>query len=74
MRAVKRDTRGKIDQQIRAEDLDFELVGREVELVLHNGATLRGKLIESSRYWLKIEINGKWIYINKSYLIYIRPV
>jgi sRNA-binding regulator protein Hfq len=58
----------------KPEDLDEELLGKEVEVVLHNGGTLRGRLIASSSYWIKLEFGNKHVHVNKPYIVLIRPL
>jgi NADPH-dependent curcumin reductase CurA len=55
-------------------DLDEELFNREVEVVVENHGTLRGRVLASSNYWLKLEVNKKQIYINKPFIIYIKTL
>jgi hypothetical protein len=45
-----------------------------VVILLSNGKELRGMLVDSSRYWLKImDVNKNTLYINKAYVIHIVP-
>lgn len=53
-------------------DLDEDLFNREVEVVLENRSTLRGKVLASSSYWLKLEVNKGQIYVNKPFIVYIK--
>jgi len=55
------------------EDLDEELLGREVEAVLQNGGVLRGRVVATSSYWIKLEFGNKHVYVNKPYIVLIRP-
>ena len=51
----------------RVEDLDSELLGREVEVVLQSGGVLRGRVAVATKYWLKLELGGRCVYVNKSF-------
>jgi len=55
------------------EDLDEELLGKEVEVALQNGGILKGRLVASSNYWVKIELSGKHVYVNKPHIVLIKP-
>jgi hypothetical protein len=55
-------------------DLDEDLFNREVEVVLENRSTLRGKVLASSSYWLKLEVNKGQIYINKPFIVCIKTL
>jgi RNase P/RNase MRP subunit p29 len=57
----------------RPEDLDSELLGREVEVVLQSGGVLRGRVAAATRYWLKLELGGRCVYVNKSFTVFVRP-
>jgi len=61
--------------QVKQKDgFDDEWVGRHVVILLSNGKELRGMLVDSSRYWLKImDMNKNTLYINKAYVIHIIP-
>jgi sRNA-binding regulator protein Hfq len=56
----------------RPEDLDCELLGKEVEVVLKNGGVLRGRVVSTSSYWVKIESSSIALYINKPFIVYVR--
>jgi sRNA-binding regulator protein Hfq len=58
----------------RPEDLDCELLGKEVEVVLKNGGVLRGRVVSTSSYWVKIESSSAALYINKPFIIYVRVI
>jgi len=64
--------RGKNQRVYRSEDLDWELLGREVEVVLKNGGVLRGRVVSTSSYWVKIESSSAALYINKPFIVYVR--
>jgi hypothetical protein len=61
--------------QVKHKDgFDDEWVGRHVVILLSNGKELRGMLVDSSRYWLKImDVNKNTLYINKAYVVHIVP-
>jgi hypothetical protein len=47
----------------RPEDLDSELLGREVEVMLQSGGVLRGRVAVATKYWLKLELGGRCVYV-----------
>jgi len=61
-------------REVRLQDLDSELLNKEVEVVLKSGGVLRGRVVSTSSYWLKLELGNKYIYINKPHIVYIRPL
>jgi hypothetical protein len=64
----------QVSQARQKDGFDDEWVGRHVVILLSNGRELRGMLVDSSRYWLKImDINKNTLYINKAYVIHIIP-
>jgi len=52
-----------------------ELLGKKIAIKLHNGETIAGKLLEISRFWIKVEdVNGNVIQINKAFIAVIYPL
>jgi len=51
-----------------------EYCGSDVRVVLHNEKVINGKIVESRRYWLKLESGGTTYYINKAWILYIQPL
>jgi sRNA-binding regulator protein Hfq len=63
------------NQRVRKpEDLDCELLGREVEVYLENGGVLRGRVVSASNYWVKVESGGVQLYINKRFIVFVRAL
>jgi hypothetical protein len=54
------------------EDLDSELLGREVEVVLQSGGVLRGGVAAATSYWLKLELGGRCVYVNRPFTAFVR--
>ena len=54
-------------------DLDFELFGKEVVLMTSRGEVVRGRIIAYSRYWIKVESSDGFLYINKAYIVWMKP-
>jgi hypothetical protein len=74
---VKPETRQASKRQRVRDGFDDEWVGKEVEGRVVEGAnvvTLRGKIIDVSRYWLKMAVDGQTLYVNKAYVVSIKPV
>lgn len=61
-------------REVRLQDLDSELLNKEVEVVLKSGGVLRGRVVSTSSYWLKLGFSNRYIYINKPHIVYIRPL
>jgi len=71
---LKDKTSKQGEKEPRVEDLDQELIGKEVEVVLQSGGSIAGRVAASSRYWVKLDVRGKLIYINKPFIVFIKPV
>ncbi len=60
-------------RQQRHQDFSEEYVGRSVIVELFNGTKLVGRLVESRKYWVKVEVNGEGVkYINKGFIVSIK--
>jgi len=56
-------------------DFSEEYNGRLAKILVLNQPLVVGKIIESRKYWLKIETaDNKILYINKAYTISIEPI
>jgi hypothetical protein len=51
---------------------DDEWVGKDVEVEQAKGV-IRGRVVDVSKYWLKIIVNGEVVYLNKAYIVSIKP-
>jgi hypothetical protein len=60
----------------RKPDLDEELVGRSVEIVVvvpnQGSQIVRGRVVGFSTYFLKIDSGNATYYVNKPYIAYIK--
>jgi hypothetical protein len=60
----------------RKPDLDEELVGRSVEIVVvipnQGSQIIRGRVISFSTYFLKIDAGNATYYVNKPFIAYIK--
>jgi hypothetical protein len=73
---TKQQQEGRQRRGVR-DDFGDEWVGKEVEAEVAKGAnvvTLRGKIIDVSRYWLKMAVNGQTLYVNKAFILSIKPL
>ncbi|ACL11450.1 hypothetical protein DKAM_1124 [Desulfurococcus amylolyticus 1221n] len=61
------------EREARFEDLDQELLGREVEVVLYDGKAVQGVLAAVSKYWVRLDFEKRQIYLNKKFIVFIRP-
>ncbi len=55
-------------------DFDQDLQGRKVEIYLENGSVIKGEVKGVSQFWIKIETDGKTIYINKPFIMMIKQI
>jgi hypothetical protein len=58
------------------EDFGNEWINKEVEGKIVEGANvsiIRGRVVDVSKYWLKLFINNQVVYLNKAYIITIKP-
>jgi len=51
-----------------------EYQDNDVRVVLHNEKIINGKIVESRKYWVKLESGGTIYYINKAYIMFIQPL
>jgi hypothetical protein len=55
------------------EGFDDEWLDKDVEVEQVKGM-IRGKVVGVSKYWLKIAVDGQTLYINKAYVVSIKPL
>jgi hypothetical protein len=59
------------------EGFDPDLVDKDVEIEQVKGqnvVVIRGRVIDVSKYWLKLLANGETLYLNKAFILSIKPV
>ncbi len=59
------------------EGFDPELLGQDVEVETVKGVNvviIKGKVIDVSKYWIKILVNGEVVHLNKAFVISIKPL
>jgi hypothetical protein len=59
------------------EGFDPDLADKDVEIEQVRGANvvvIRGRVLDVSKYWLKLLVNGETLYLNKAFIISIKPV
>jgi outer membrane biosynthesis protein TonB len=63
-------------REAKPSDFSNEYKGRSVVIVLAAGnpAMLRGRLEEASKYWVKLVIGQRTIYVNKAWIVSVEPV
>jgi hypothetical protein len=55
---------------------DPEWLDKDVEIECVKGhivEEIRGRIVDVSRYWLKLFVNNKILYLNKAYILSIKP-
>ena len=68
-----KQTQPKQRQPARQRDgFDDEWLGKDVEVEQVKGV-IRGRVVDVSKYWLKIIVNGEVVYLNKAYIVSIKP-
>jgi len=55
----------------RHSDFSEEYVGREISVRLHDGSVVKGVLVEARRYWFKVKVSGKIVYLNKAHVVFV---
>lgn len=55
------------------EDFSHEYLNNLVIIRLHDGTELSAIITKASRYWFRALVNGELIYVNKAYVVYVRP-
>ena len=66
--------RPRQQQKRGPEDFNPEYLHKNVEVGLANNTKLVGSILDASRYWLKVLVNGETIYVNKAYVMYVKPL
>ena len=59
------------------EGFDPDLVDKDVEIEQVKGANvvvIRGRVVDVSKYWLKLLVNGETLYLNKAFILSIKPL
>jgi hypothetical protein len=56
------------------QDFGNEFQGSYCLVLLSNGETLEGKVIESRKFFLKVQSKNDVLYINKAHVIYVLPL
>jgi len=56
----------------KPEDLDVEFLNRDVEVVLQDMEVFQGRVVLTSKYWVKLLVHGKPIYVNKGFIAYVK--
>ena len=66
----KRASKGKV-----LEDFMDELLGKSIAMKLQGGEAIAGRLLETSRFWIKVEdASGNVVYVNKAFITTIHPL
>ena len=59
------------------DDFGEEWKDKDVEIEHVKGqvvSTIKGKVVDVSKYWLKLFVNNQILYLNKAYVLFIKPV
>jgi hypothetical protein len=59
------------------EGFDPDILGKDVEAEQVRGQNvmvIRGRVVDVSKYWLKLLVNSEVVYLNKAYILSIKPV
>ena len=66
----KRAAKGK-----ELDDFMEELLGKNIAVKLQGGEAIAGRLLETSRFWVKVEnASGDVVYVNKAFITTIHPL
>jgi RNase P/RNase MRP subunit p29 len=72
---TKQQQEGRQRRGVR-DDFGDEWLGKDVEVEQVKGqgvVAIRGRVVDVSKYWLKIIVNGEVVYLNKAYIVSIKP-
>jgi len=59
----------------KKDSFDQELIGKRVRItLLTRGDEVEAEVVECARYWLKIMVNGRVVYINKAFVVTVEPL
>jgi hypothetical protein len=67
----------KQGRQRPRDDFGYEWLDKVVEAEQVRGTgvvVIRGRITDVSRYWLKMAVDGQTIYVNKAFILSIRPL
>ena len=67
----------KQGRQQPRDDFGHEWLGKDFEAEQVRGAgvvVIRGRVVDVSKYWLKIAVDGQTLYVNKAFILSIKPV
>ena len=82
-RAIQNQSKsqGKTQQQQPKNQIkdgfDPELIGHDVETEVVKGMNvviIKGKVVDVSKYWLKLLVNNEIVHLNKAFVISIKPL
>jgi hypothetical protein len=74
---TKQATKQQLSKAQAREGFDPELLDKDVEVEQVKGANvvaIRGRVDDVSKYWLKLLVNGEVVYLNKAYIVSIKPL
>ena len=76
---LKKEEEKKEEKKERRKPRFFSDFGDEIEgsyslVLLGNGETLEGKILDSRKYFLKIQVKNNILYINKAHVVYVMPL
>lgn len=57
----------------KPQDFSNEYKNKTVSVLLANGKEVVGILVEASRFWIKLQVGMKVVYINKAWIVSIEP-
>jgi RNase P/RNase MRP subunit p29 len=58
------------------DDFGHEWLGKDVEIERVKGQVveeIRGRILDISKYWLKLFVNNQVLYLNKAFILSIKP-
>ena len=53
----------------KANDFSHEYAGKMVKVTLSNNNAIIGTLVEASKYWFKLQVGIKTVYVNKAWVV-----
>jgi sRNA-binding regulator protein Hfq len=63
----------KPPRPVKHSDFSEEFVNHVVSITLINGTVIKGLLVESRKFWIKVIVDGRPRYVNKAHVIEVAP-
>jgi hypothetical protein len=72
--AKKEEKKEKKERPKFMHDFGEEFEGSYCLILLPNNETIEGKVLQSRKYFIKVQVKNDVLYINKAFVVYISPL